>query len=159
MAYFLNLFTPETWAAFREHGATISGFRHRQRKMAKERVKPGDIFLCYLVRLSRWCGVLEITSNAFVDDTPIYSDPDPFVVRFKVRSDTLLDPERAIPIMEDELWSQLSITRDMEKGAKGWAAAHFRGSLNQRGQTRLILRSQIFSHQSSLTPWIFHEAV
>ena len=99
--------------------------------MARERVKLGDTFLCYLVRVSRWCGVLEVASEAFIDDTPIFSNPDPFVVRFKVRSDVLLDPERAVPIMEDELWSQLSITRDMEKGVKGWAAAHFRGSLKE----------------------------
>ena len=131
MTYFLDLFTPETWSAFREHGADISGFRYRQRRTARERVKTGDTFLCYLVRLSRWCGVLEVTSEAFIDYTPIFSDPDPFVVRFRVRSEVLLDSERAIPITEDELWSQLSITRGIEKGAKGWAAAHFRGSLRE----------------------------
>ena len=48
MAYFLNLFTPETWSAFHEHGAQVSGFRYRQRRIARERIKPGDIFLCYL---------------------------------------------------------------------------------------------------------------
>jgi hypothetical protein len=54
MAYFLDLFTPETWSAFREHGAGITGFKYRQRRVARERIKQGDIFLCYLVRLSRW---------------------------------------------------------------------------------------------------------
>jgi hypothetical protein len=29
MAYFLDLFTPETWDAFRKQGATVSGFRER----------------------------------------------------------------------------------------------------------------------------------
>jgi hypothetical protein len=131
MTYFLNLFTPETWQAFQEHGATISGFRHRQRKTARERVEPGDVFLCYLVRLSRWCGILQITSKAFIDDTPIYSDPDPFVVRFQVRSEVVLEPERSIPITEDRLWNYLSITKGTEKGVKGWAVAHFRSSLRE----------------------------
>ena len=129
MAYFLNLFTPETWAAFQKHGAGVSGFRYRQRRMATEEINPGDVFLCYLVRLSRWCGVLEITSEAYSDDTPIYSDPDPFIIRFKVQPEVLLGLEKAIPIFEDVVWNGLSFTRDQEKGARGWAAARFRGSL------------------------------
>jgi hypothetical protein len=32
MDYYLDLFTPETWEAFKAHGAKISGFRERQRK-------------------------------------------------------------------------------------------------------------------------------
>ena len=131
MAYFLNLFTPETWTAFREHGAGVSGFRHRQRRMATDELKPGDVFLCYLVRLSRWCGVLEITSQAYSDDTPIFANPDPFVIRFKVRPEVLLEPEKAIPIFDDAVWNGLSFTRDIEQGTPGWAAAHFRSSLRK----------------------------
>ena len=29
MRYYLDLFTPETWAAFRKHGGGISGFREK----------------------------------------------------------------------------------------------------------------------------------
>ena len=64
MAYFIDLFTPETWRSFQAHGSAVSGFRHRQRKAA-EQVEVGDIFCCYLVRLSRWCGLLEITSDSY----------------------------------------------------------------------------------------------
>jgi hypothetical protein len=64
------LFTPETWAAFQAHGTTVSGFRERQRRTA-EQVNPGDIFLYYLVRLSRWCGVLDVASTVYIDSTPI----------------------------------------------------------------------------------------
>jgi hypothetical protein len=53
MAYFLDLFSPETWRAFRKQDACVSGFRERQRVTAG-RTKPGDILLCYLIRLSRW---------------------------------------------------------------------------------------------------------
>ncbi len=74
VAYLLNLFTTETWSAIRGHGATVSGFRARQLTAARDRVKPGDILLCYLVRLSRWCGALEVKSRAFTDSTPIFSD-------------------------------------------------------------------------------------
>ena len=39
MKYHLDLFTPETWEAFRVAGATVTGFRERQQRMAQERVK------------------------------------------------------------------------------------------------------------------------
>lgn len=133
MAYFLDLFTPETWTAFEEHGATVSGFRERQRRMARERVKPGDIFICYLVRLSRWCGALEIESEAYRDDTPIFADPDPFVIRFKVKPIVMLEPTLAIPIFEDEIWDALSETKGVEKGAHGWAK-YYRGSLREMNE-------------------------
>lgn len=108
MAFYLDLFTPETWAAFqRQDRKPISGFRQRQRKTA-ERLKHGDIFLCYLVRLSRWCGALRITSDPYVDDTPVFADPDPFVVRFNVEPLIVLDLERSIPIEDDTVWPRLS---------------------------------------------------
>ena len=81
MNYWLDLFTPYTWRRFREHGASISGFPPRQRKTAHERIEPGDYFLCYLVKLSRWSGVLEIVSDVFEDGTPIFADDnDPFTI-------------------------------------------------------------------------------
>ena len=48
MAYILDLFTPETWLAFCDKGATVTGFRERHRRLASERVTQGDVFLCYL---------------------------------------------------------------------------------------------------------------
>jgi hypothetical protein len=134
MAYFLDLFTPETWAAFREHGAHTSGFRKRFQRMARERLKPGDTFLCYLVRLSRWCGVLKIESKVFYDETPIFSDPDPFCVRFKVKPLIVLAPEHAIPILDNEVWNGISITRNLEVGAVGWGN-YFQSSLREISQS------------------------
>ena len=69
MRYFLDLFTPETWLAFRE-----IGFRERYQRLASEQVSQGDIFLCYLTRLSRWCGALQAESDAYYDDSPIHDD-------------------------------------------------------------------------------------
>ena len=130
MSYFLNLFTPETWSAFREHGANISGFRYRQRRVAQDHIKEGDIFLCYMVRLSRWCGVLRIVSPAFQDEKPIFKNPDPFVIRFKVEPIVLLDPEFSLPILDDRIWDGLSETKGIDKGSRGWAV-NFRSSLRK----------------------------
>src|ERR1700751_5242487 len=104
MACYLNLFTPKTWDAFGKHGASVSGFRQRQANFAREQLKPGDIFLCYLVHLSRWCGVLEVTSPAFHHTTPIFSDPDPFVVRFHVKPLVAFDADKSPPIFEENIW-------------------------------------------------------
>jgi hypothetical protein len=73
------------------------------------------LLLCYLVKLSRWCGVLEVTSEAFEDHSPIFADTeDPFTIRFHVKPRTLLDFEKAIPIEQPELWDHPSFTRDIE---------------------------------------------
>jgi hypothetical protein len=131
MAYYLDLFTPDTWAGFRRNGGTISGFRERQIKSA-EKIKPGDIFLCYLVRVSRWCGVLKVTSTHFTDNTPIFSDPDPFTVRFRVEPLIVLDLEQSIPILDVEVWSQLALTKGVKRGVVGWAQfVNLRASLRE----------------------------
>jgi hypothetical protein len=129
MNYWLDLFTPYTWNRFKEHGASISGFRPRQRGAAFERVKRGDVFVCYLVKLSRWCGLLEVASDAFEDSTPIFAvENDPFPIRFKVRPKVMLEFDKSIPVQE--LWSQLSFTNQLTPGAFGWAqAAKLRQSL------------------------------
>ena len=129
MAYFLDLFTPETWSAFSEIGATVTGFRERHLKLAKERVKQGDLFICYMTRLSRWCGVLRVESNAYQDDSHIHDELSPYTVRFKVEPVVILDPESAIPIYDDRVWNTLSITKKHQRGTSTWTG-FFRGSLN-----------------------------
>ena len=130
MQHFLDLFTPETWGKYQSTDQTVTGFRVRQRRIATERVKEGDLLLCYLTRISRWCGVLEITSEAYEDDRPIFNDPDPFVVRFKVKPLVVLDVELSIPIREDAVWNGLTITNKHEKDYRYWSGP-FRSSLYQ----------------------------
>ena len=129
MKYHLNLFNPETWAVFRELGATVSGFGKSHWRLAEERVSQGDIFICYLTHLSRWCGVLEVESGPYYDESPRYSNPDPYPVRFQVKPIALLDLESAVPIREQRVWSTLTITRQHEMGRSHWTG-FFRTSLN-----------------------------
>ena len=130
MAYLLDLFTPETWAAFREVGATVTAFRERPQRLAEQRISPGDYFVCYLTRLSRWCGVLQAESEAYHDDNPLHDDLSPFTVQVKVKPIVMLDPESAIPIYDDEVWSTLSITNQHTRGTPVWTG-FFRASLNE----------------------------
>lgn len=147
MAYFLDLFSPETYEAFSRSDRSVSGFRVRQR-VAAGRVRPGDTLLCYMTRLSRWVGVLDVVDGPYEDDTPIfYPEGDPFVVRFHVRAAVWLPVEKAVPIHEDRVWNALSFTKGQSKRSATWTGK-VRGSLVQLDQQdgaflESLLREQI----------------
>jgi hypothetical protein len=71
MSFYLNLFSPETYEAFSRSARDISGFRARHEGLAR-RVQVGDVFICYMTKLSRWIGALEVVSTWFQDDTPFF---------------------------------------------------------------------------------------
>ena len=123
MSYFLNLFSPETYEAFRRSSGTISGFRERQRAAA-DRLEPGDTLVCYMTKLGRWFGLLTIIEGPFIERTPLFlQEEDPFVVRFKVDPLIVLDVDRAVPIREDEVWDHLSFTRGQERRSSTWTGS------------------------------------
>lgn len=120
MAYYLDLFSPETFEAYSKSDRSTSGFRLRQ-KNAAERIGPGDKLLCYMTKLSRWVGVLEVVEGPYQDNAPIfYPANDPFVIRFKVSPEIWLPKEKAFPIHDDELWNYLSFTRGQDRGSSTW---------------------------------------
>jgi hypothetical protein len=128
MAYFIDLFSPETYEAFAQSARSVSGFRARHKNVAR-RIKPGDVFVCYLTRLSRWCGLLEVIEGPFTDDKPIFvKENDPFIVRFRVRAVVWLEIDKGIPIHDDSIWKGLSFTRGLHKDSLGWTGK-VRGSL------------------------------
>jgi hypothetical protein len=130
IAYYLDLFSRETLEAFNNSGRYITGFRRSQESLA-EKIRPGDRFLCYITRLSRFCGILEATAGYFVDERPLfYPADDPFVVRFHTRPLIWLPKERAVPIQEDALWRNLSFTRKYSKSGTAWTGK-LRNSLNR----------------------------
>lgn len=130
MKYYLDLFSPETYEAFTKSNRDISGFRVRQQNAAS-RINIGDILICYMTKLSRWVGVLEVTSEWSRDDIPLfYEADDPFVIRFKVRPLVWLPIEKAIPIRDEQVWSRLSFTRDYDRNYQYWTGK-LRASLNQ----------------------------
>ncbi len=146
MAYYLDLFSPETYKAFSDSPRDVSGFRRRQRNAAG-RVKVGDKLLCYVTRISRWIGILEVVGHLFEDSTPrFYSQNDPFLMRFKVKPLVWLPYERAIPIHDDQLWNALSFTKGHDKHSTTWTGV-VRVSLREISQQdgkliETMLRSQ-----------------
>src|SRR5438105_487402 len=92
MTYWLDLFTGQTWQEFQSHGAKVSGFRKRMHN-AVERIKPGDILLCYLTGVKRWVGAL--TVNGRSKDKSAIWEFDPFPERLNV-TPTKLSSQRDI---------------------------------------------------------------
>jgi hypothetical protein len=99
MTYWLDLFTGQTWQEFRDYGAGVSGFRKRMHN-AVERIKPGDILLCYLTGVMRWVGALEVQGRSR-DKSKIWQFDD-FPERLSVKSLALLAPEHGVPMEEIE---------------------------------------------------------
>lgn len=130
MAYYIDVFSPETYEAFTKSDKSVSGFRIRQLN-ATRKVHVGDKLVCYMTKLSRWIGILEVLSDAFRDDTPVfYPRDDPFVMRFRVRPIAWLPKEKSLPMRDERVWSRLSFTRDYPIDYLYWSGK-FRSSLNK----------------------------
>jgi hypothetical protein len=65
LTYWLDLFTVETWKEFLDHGGKVSGFSEKRRKVVQG-IKSGDYLLCYLTRVSRFVGLLEVMDKPFL---------------------------------------------------------------------------------------------
>lgn len=120
MAYFLNLFSPETYEAFCRSDRTVSGFQPRFQKAANQ-IKRGDKFICYMTKLSRWVGILEVVEGPYKDSSPIfYPKNDPFILRFHVKPLVWLPVEKCVPIHDEQIWSSLTFTKSLSKSSKNW---------------------------------------
>jgi hypothetical protein len=119
--YWLDLFTGTTWDEFRRAGAETTGFREHNWKRAQG-IKKGDVFLCYLVGVKRWVGLLRVTAERYRDTRPIWGE-EVFPVRFKVEPVVMLPPEHGVPM--DFLKNRLSFFTDETAGGRwsGWVRA------------------------------------
>lgn len=95
-AYWIDLFTGETWSEFLAAGGEVSGFR-QTRWNSVQRLKPGDLLLAYLTGVSRFVGVLEVMSEAFHDASPIWQTEE-FPARVRVRAVVTLTPKTGVPM-------------------------------------------------------------
>lgn len=120
--YWLDLFTGKTWEEFLRDGAHTSGFRKGRRRTV-EKIHPGDYLICYVTGISRFIGILEVKSEYYYDETPMWED-DIFPCRLKVELVYELNPKTAVPVLD--LRDNLSIFKDL-KSPKAWSG-FFRGS-------------------------------
>lgn len=116
MKYYINLFSPNTALAFSESDQEISGFRiSRKAYVENQHINIGDKFICYCTKIQRFIGILEITSNFFIDSKPIFTqEDDPFTLRFKVKPIAWLPLEKGIPIHKNIIWDHLSLPKSCQ---------------------------------------------
>jgi hypothetical protein len=122
MSYYIDLFSPETAMAFEKSSRDISGFRiSRKTYVENQKIGPGDRFICYVTRLQRFVGLLEIKSKSFQDNKPLFTkETDPFVLRFNVAPVVWLLLEKSIPIHQDFIWNTISFTKGLSKDSNKW---------------------------------------
>lgn len=94
MNYWVDLYSAKTWSESREHGLSLSGFDDNM-GTAAERIRPGDMLLCYVVRVQRWVGALEVIGRS-TDMTTVWAD-SPYPIRFAVRPIVALNLEQGVP--------------------------------------------------------------
>src|SRR5262249_8728083 len=123
--YWLIVLTGTTWSEFLQAGATTYGLSDRYEATAN-RVTPGDYLVCYVAGISRFIGLLQVTSKAFRDTSEIWQF-DVYPIRLKVNVIVQLVPETAIPATE--LRSELSVFRNL-KTPSSWAM-RFRNSIKE----------------------------
>ena len=94
-AYWVVVFTVKTWEEALAAGGNIVGFRSGTRGNF-DKIAVGDYLLCYLTGVSRFVAVLEVESEPFLDDTPVWKD-DVFPYRVVAKAIVQLEPEKAVP--------------------------------------------------------------
>src|SRR5262245_20816994 len=108
--YWIDLFAIETWKEFLDHGGDVSGFSEK-RLATVERMKPGDYLLCYLTRVSRWVGVLEVTGEPLFDGAPIWSSRvSP--AGFASGSSSRCAPSMGVPVLD--IRGELTVFQDLD---------------------------------------------
>ncbi|MEW6578261.1 MAG: EVE domain-containing protein [Chloroflexota bacterium] len=122
MRYWLDLFTWTTWREHKDAGAKVSGFRERRWRTV-QRMKPGDLLLCYMTGLSRFFAILEVTGEPYRDSATLWSEAT-FSARVPVKVVLELTPEYAVPVKM--LSDRLSYFQNM-RSPHSWTG-HFRGS-------------------------------
>ncbi len=122
MHYWTHIFTWRTWQEFLHHPGGVVGFPER-RWPTVQQIAPGDVLLCYLLGVSRYVGLLDVTGPPFLGHSPIWSERIyPARVPVHVRLDLL--PEYGIPVTD--LGEQLSYFHRAGR-PRDWGA-HFRSA-------------------------------
>jgi hypothetical protein len=159
MNYFIDLFSPETATAFEQSKRDISGFRISQKTYVENQsIGLGDKFICYVTRLQRFVGILEIKSKSFTDDKSIFQEEnDPFVLRFKVNPLVWLPLTKAIPIRDDAIWNRLSFTKDLPKESNHWTYMVFSSPRLWPKSDCEFLEKQLLKQAAQLLDYPFTE--
>jgi hypothetical protein len=112
-----------------------------------------------MTKLSRWVGILEVESNYYIDENPIFSeDNDVFVVRFKVRPICWLPVEHSIPIHDESIWKRLSFTQELEKNSTAWTGMVRASLTSLNHEDGIYLENKLIEQYQKRNLYPFDEA-
>jgi hypothetical protein len=109
--YWLDLFSPRTWEEARQNGFNLTGFR-QGRWSVVSKIKPSDLFICYLTQLGRFSGILRAISKPYQDEAKartVWIDEPPFSCLVDVEPVLTFDFLHSLP--KNEILSKLSVDR------------------------------------------------
>lgn len=122
MQYWTVLYTWQTWQEFHQAGGKMTGFPER-RWATVQKIAPGDLILCYLIGISRYIGILEVTEEPFKGYKPIWTERV-YPCRVPVKVSLALLPEYGVPVTA--LSPELSTFKALKDPQQWWG--HFRSS-------------------------------
>jgi hypothetical protein len=97
--HWLTVFTVESWKEFLDHGGDVAGFSER-RWSSVRRLQPDDYMICYVARVSRFVGLLEVVGKPFLNSTERIWKAEVFPSRVPVRTLLTLEPPQGVPVQE-----------------------------------------------------------
>lgn len=112
MAYHITTMTLDVYERFSQTNREKIGFLPSQRK-AIAKIAAGDKLICYISGIMRWAGVLEVTSDCFIEESNVfYPEDDLLTWRFQVKPLVWLPFDSTIPLKEPRVWSKLSFATE-----------------------------------------------
>lgn len=109
-SYWVTTFTMETWEQGQKAGGTVNGYRSPSKGLF-ETLSIGDHVLCYIMGLKKFVALQEVVSEAYVDETPIWTS-ERFPFRVDVKPLLILTPDTGVPI--SSLMDKLDIFADLK---------------------------------------------
>lgn len=94
--HWIQVFSEDTWREFLEAGGAVTGFREKRWPVIQN-IEVGDLLLCYVSRVSCWVGILEVKSQAYLDDNRIWKG-ELYPCRVDVKVLASLTREQRVPI-------------------------------------------------------------
>jgi predicted RNA-binding protein len=121
--YLLVVFSAETWQDFIRAGGKVMGFNPHQR-FRVEKIKPGDLLLCYVMQFARFIGILEVKSKLYIERTQIWQE-QVYPYRLRVEPVITVNLEEAVRVVD--IKNNLLKLQSMGESSNKWGA-HFRTS-------------------------------
>ena len=146
--YFRTTYSPVTYEMALKDPKDKCGIPKRYSRLSKE-VNIGDVFIEYMLGISRFVGLHEIISKAKLSDENLYYENDPYVLQYDIKNLILLPLEFTIPIFEPIIWDNFSITKGLERSNKKWSGSFMGSFAKLKDADGQLLESILLQQQSN----------